>query len=233
LKKPITNPQPQANTISYPAEGFPPVTELLIVSVEDWRITPPMPHGERQYEYNVVRDVIRPGYADVSLVRFPAPHRVLEHLLHRERRDALVLAHRTFRPMLELAEMEAYAAQLERAAKHGNEGTLGCFVETEQRDDGVVRVALYERWFDGRRLRCEQLALRDFDAAEPDALVASAEFLAELQAWAADRNDEREDGCVEAAVEDRDRAERATEHDDAARQLAEILEAHNAPADID
>jgi hypothetical protein len=32
----------------------------------------------------------------------------------------------------------------------------------------------------GRRLRCERLAVRDFDATEPDALVASTEFLTEL-----------------------------------------------------
>ncbi|MGZ4180074.1 MAG: hypothetical protein ACXVUL_05240 [Solirubrobacteraceae bacterium] len=192
-----------------------------------------MSHGERRYQYSVVRDVGGPGYADVALVRFPAPHGVVERLLHRERRDGVVLAHRTFRPMFDLTEMEAYAAQLERAAEHGNEGTLGCFVETEQRDDGIVRVALYERWFDGRQLRCEQLALRDFDAAEPDAVVVSAEFLTELQAWAADRNEQREDGYIDAAVDDRDRAERAAERDDAARQLAEILEAHNTAEDIE
>jgi hypothetical protein len=192
-----------------------------------------MTHGERRYQYRVVRDIGGPSYADVALVRFPAPHGVLEHLLHREHRDALVLAHRTFRPMFELTEMEAYATQLERAAKHGNEGTLGCFVDTDQRDGGVVRVALYERWFDGRRLQCERLATRDFDAADPDALVASSEFLTELQAWASDRNDERETAYIEAAVQDSDRAERATEREDAARQLAEILAAHNTPADLE
>ncbi|HET7051898.1 MAG TPA: hypothetical protein VFI54_26745 [Solirubrobacteraceae bacterium] len=192
-----------------------------------------MAHGERRYQYSVVRDVGGPGYADVALVRLPAPHGMFERLLHHERDDAVVLAHRTFRPMLDLTEMEAYAAQLERAAKHGNEGTLGCFVETEQRDDGVVRVALYERWFDGRHLWCEQLALRDFDAAEPDALVASTEFLTELQAWAADRNEQREDGYIEAVVDEQDRAERAAERDDAARQLAGILEAHNTAQDIE
>jgi len=190
-------------------------------------------HAERRYQYRVVRDLGGPRYADVALVRSPAPDGVLERLLHREQRDALVLAHLTFRPMFELTEMEAYAAQLERAAKHGNEGTLGCFVDTEQHDGGVVRVALYERWFDGRRLRCERLALRDFDAAEPDALVASTEFLTELQSWAADRNDGRDSGYIDAAVQESDRSERATERDDAARQLEAILEAHNTPADIE
>lgn len=165
-----------------------------------------MDHVERRYQYSVVRDVGGPHYADVALVRASAPHGVIERLLHQERRDAIVLAHRTNRPMFE---------------------------DTDRRDDGMVRVALYERWFDGRRLRCERLAVRDFDATEPDALVASTEFLTELQGWAADRNDEREDGYIEAALQESDRAERATERDDAARQLAEILAAHNTPADIE
>jgi hypothetical protein len=151
-------------------------------------------------------------------------------LLHKQRSDAVVLAHRTFRPMFELAEMEAYAAQLERAAAHANEGTFGCFVDAGQRDDGIVRVTLYERWFDGQRLRCEELASRDFDATEPDALRSSAEFLTELQAWAEERNEQREARYREAAADDRDRVERATERDDAARELAQILEAHNTPA---
>ena len=67
----------------------------------------------------------------------------------------------------------------------------------------------------------------------PDALVASTEFLTELQAWAADRNEQREDGYIEAVVGEQDRAERAAERDDAARQLAEILKAHNTAQDID
>jgi hypothetical protein len=129
--------------------------------------------------------------------------------------------------MLQLAAMETYAAQLERAAQHGNDGTLGCFVACEQGDDGTVRVKLWERWFDGRRLRCEQLAGREFDASDDDAVVASSEFLAELQAWAQDRNDERETQRLEDAVDEQDRAERASERAEAASQLAEILASHN------
>ena len=187
-------------------------------------------HGSRSH-YSVVRDLVRPGQADVALVRSSDPHRVLERLRRKPPGDAVVLAHRTFRPMFELSEMEAYAAQLERAATHGNEGTLGCFVDTKQRDDATVQVALYERWFDGQRLRCEQLASRDFDATEPNAVAASAEFLTELQSWAADRNEQQEVDYLEAAVEDRDRVERATERADAARELAQILASHNKPSD--
>ncbi len=128
--------------------------------------------------------------------------------------------------------MEAYAAQLESAATHGNDGTLGCFVDTKQRDDGTVRVALYERWFDGQRLRCEELACRDFDATEPDAVASSAEFLTELQSWAAERNEQQEVDYLEAAAQDRDRVDRATERSDAARELAQILASHNKPADL-
>ena len=181
------------------------------------------------YQYSVIRDVGGPGYTDVALVRFSAPHGMLEHLLHHSRRDAVVLQHRTFKPLLELADMEAYAAQLERTAEHGNQGTLGCFVQTEERDDGIVRVELYDRWFDGDRLRCEQLAQRDFDAGEQDSVVTSAEFLTELQAWAAERNSEREASYRATAEQERADAEQARERAEAARELQRILASHNEP----
>lgn len=185
---------------------------------------------EARYHYSVVRDAGRPGYTDVALIRCAAPHGALDHLHRHERRDAIVLHHRTFRPMLELAELEAYAARLERAAEHGNAGTLGCFVETEKGDDGIVGVALYERWFDGRRLRCERLAGRDFDSTEASALVDSSEFLVELRAWAEQRNDEREASYREAATEDAVRTERSVERDAAAAELDRILSALNERA---
>jgi hypothetical protein len=179
------------------------------------------------YNYSVVRDFGGSGYADVALVRWSEPHGMLQHLLHRSPRDAVVLHHRTFRPMLQWVEMEAYVGQLQRAAEHGNNGTFGCFVQTEQREDGIVRISLYERWFDGRRLRCEQLAQRDFDAEEDDALVESAEFLTELQGWAANRNAEREASYLHAIEEQDVRAERASARAEAAKQLAQILASHN------
>jgi len=184
------------------------------------------------YHYSVLRDSAGPGHEDVALVRHSGgSHGGLGHLLHKQSGDAVVLAHRTFRPMSELAEMEAYAAQLERAATHANEGTFGCFVVTEQQDGGIVRVVMYERWFDGRHLRCEELQFRDFDPAEPDAVASSAEFLAELQARAADRNEQREAGYLAAAANERDQLQRATERVEAARELAEILDGHNTPGD--
>ena len=179
------------------------------------------------YHWSVVREVARPGYVDVALIRCVEPHGVLKRLRRHERRGAVVLHHRTFRPLLELAQLEAYAAQLERAAEHANEGTLGCFVETEQRDAGIVRVALYERWFDGQRLHCEQLAGRDFDASDGSAVVASSELLAELRAWAEERNEDREMSAASAAVEETARTERASERTEAADQLARILASLN------
>jgi hypothetical protein len=179
------------------------------------------------YHYSVVRDFGGSGYADVALVRWSEPHGMLHQLLHRSPRDAVVLHHRTFRPMLQWVEMEAYVGQLQRAAEHGNNGTFGCFVRTEQRENGIVRVSLYERWFDGRRLRCERLAQRDFDAEEEDALVASSEFLTELQGWAADRNAERETSYLDALEEQDALAQRANERAEAGKQLAQILASHN------
>ena len=122
------------------------------------------------FRYRVVRDLSRPGFTDVALVRETpvgdaGSHGLLARLRHRDRQDdARVVHHRAFKPMLELSAMEAYAAQLELAAEHGNNGTLGCFVDTQETEDGTVEVTLWERWFDGSRLRCEQLAERAFDA---------------------------------------------------------------------
>jgi hypothetical protein len=207
-------------------------TRCALIAVDrGWQNRAVMTSHRSRYHYSVVRDLGGPARADVALVRSSGPHGVLERLLHKPPGDAVVLAHRTFRPMFELSDMEAYAAQLQRAATHGNEGTLGCFVDTKQGEDGTVRVALYERWFDGQRLRCDELACRDFDATEPDAVASSAEFLTELQSWAADRNDQQELDYLEAAAQDRDRVERATERSDAARDLAQILASHNKPAD--
>jgi hypothetical protein len=182
------------------------------------------------YHYSVVRDIAGPGFADVALIRCSEPRGVLAHLLNHDRRDALVLHHRSFRPISELAELEAYAGQVERAAEHANNGTYGCFVETEQRDDTVVRVALYERWFDGEHLRCEPLAVQDFDSIEDDALVQSAAFLAGLRAWAEERNEEREAGYLDAAIAEAVRRERLIERIETGDQLARILSDLNRSA---
>jgi hypothetical protein len=189
-----------------------------------------MTGSEPGNRYSVVRAAGSPGYADIALIRHSEPHGVLDRLLHREPRNALVLHHRMFRPLLETVELETYAAQLERVADHANHGTLGCFVETQEHQNGLVRVALYERWFDGEHLHCEQLATREFDASDETALVASAEFLAELRDWAEQRTEERQASELEAAAEDAGRVQRASERREAADQLARILAGLNEQA---
>jgi hypothetical protein len=162
----------------------------------------------------------------VSLVRRSAPQR-RRSLLRRGGDDGevVVLFKRTFRPLLELKELERYAGALEMVARHANDGTLGCFVDTRPHE-GIVEVALYDRWFDGDSLRCDELAHRRFDAGDDQSLVASAEFVAELQQWAERRNDEREltyaTDREEAAARERDTQEAAA----AAGELATILRSH-------
>jgi hypothetical protein len=178
-----------------------------------------------EYRYTVERDVWGPGRAEVSLVRRQVRHGLLARLHGGQGSgDDLVMFRRTFRPGFELAELDHYIAELEQVAGHANGGTFGCFVDTRSRD-GVVEITLYERWFDGRKLCCDELARREFDAEDEQALVASAEFVAELQDWAERRNDEREAGYRTESVEDDARRERATERASAADELAQILEA--------
>jgi hypothetical protein len=179
--------------------------------------------GAQPFNYEIQRDVWDAGRTDVSLVRqAPAPRR----RLHRgSPGESVVLFHRTFRPLLELKELERYAAELARVARHANEGTLGCFVDTRPHE-GIVEVALYDRWFDGDHLRCDELARRRFDAGDEQSLVASAEFVAELQQWAEHRNEEREltyaSDREETAARERDAQEAAA----AAGELAAILRSH-------
>jgi hypothetical protein len=174
------------------------------------------------YEYAIERDEQRPGFLDVALVRREAEHRRFGHLGHRQGGDGLVLYHHVFRPMQEWSEIEHYVAQLEQVAEHARSGTLGCFVETSP-SAGKVDVVLYERWFDGQRLRCDELARREFDPGDEQALVASAEFQAELQAWADRRNDEREASYLDASIADAERLARESDQEAAAKELAQIL----------
>lgn len=141
-----------------------------------------------------------------------------------------MLFHRPFRPLLELKELEHYASELDLVARHANDGTLGCFVDTRPHE-GVVEVALYDRWFDGEHLRCDELARRRYDAGDEGALVASAEFVAGLEHWAERRNEEREliyaSEREEAAAREQDAREAAV----AASELADILRSHTGGAD--
>lgn len=124
--------------------------------------------------------------------------------------------------MLGWAALETYAAELARVAEHANRQTLRCFVETSRRGEEVV-IALYERWFDGDHLRCDELARRAFDPADENALVASAEFLAEVEAWAERRNEEREAAYLDDALDDEARIQRTLDRQSAAAELQRIL----------
>ena len=179
------------------------------------------------YRYWVERDVWGPARAEISLVRSTPDHGALR-LVHRHRPEAVVLLSRTFRPRAELDELERYAAELERVAEHANSGTLGYFVD-KRSTEGTVEIALYERWFDGSHLRCEQLARRLFDPTDDQALVASAEFVAELEDWAERRNHDRELDDLQKRVEQTDMQERASEKTAAAAELAAILNQHQTP----
>lgn len=182
--------------------------------------------GGPPYEYRVDRDIWGPSRAEIKLIRRTVSRGLLKHR-HQRGRDEVVLFHRTFKPRLQLDELERFAQELDRVAKHGNEDTLGCFVDTRTRD-GVVGITLYERWFDGRRLICDELASCTFDPEDETALVASAEFVVELENWAERRNDEREAAYLEQSVEDAARDERAVERASAASELASILAKHSS-----
>jgi hypothetical protein len=184
--------------------------------------------GAQPFSYEVRRDAAGPGRIEVSLVRHaPAPRRrsLLRH--GHEVGAPTVLFRRTFRPLLELKDLERYVAELELVARHANDGSLGCFVDTRSHE-AVVEVALYDRWFDGESLRCHELARRHYDAGDEQALVASAEFVAELQEWADRRNQAREltyaSDREEASARDQDAREAAA----AADGLAAILRSYTS-----
>jgi hypothetical protein len=181
--------------------------------------------GAQRFSYEVQRDVWGAGRTDVSLVRqAPSSHR--RSLLRRGHdEESVVLFRRTFKPLLELKELERYAAQLELVARHANNGTLGCFVDTRPHK-GVVEVALYDRWFDGESLRCDELARRRYDAGDEHTLVASAEFVAELQAWAERRNEERELTYASDREKNAARERDAREAAAGAGELAAVLRSH-------
>jgi hypothetical protein len=165
------------------------------------------------------------SYTDVALVlRNGSPgHRRFGRRNDPDEVDAVVLYHRAFSPLSELAELEAYAAQLESAADHGERGDLWYFVTTRPQRSGIVEVSLFDRWFDGRHVRCEQLAHAEFDSTDETSAAASLDFAAGLQAWAEAGNDAREARCREAGGEERLEAEQAQQTDAVARELAALL----------
>jgi hypothetical protein len=175
-----------------------------------------------RYRYEVQRDDSRPGFVDVALVRGEVPHGKFQYLHHQGGNHELILFHRQFRPLLELAALESYAGQLARVAQHANAGTLGCFVVIDSRIE-MLRIRLYERWFDGERLRVDELAQRVFDPGDDETLACSAEFLAGLEAWGERRDEAREEAYVEATAEDAACTQLAIEQERAADELALIL----------
>lgn len=180
------------------------------------------------FRFRVDRHIWRGKRADISLVRERHRQGILNQLTRRFSQPE-VLWSRRFTPF-EADRLERYANTLELVAEHAKAGTMGCFVHT-QADHGVVHVRLYERWFDGDELHCQELAHRVFEAEQEGATAASAEFVAELAAWAAKRNEQRERELsqrrlaeVEQAVTEQFEAELSHEREQSARHLARILQ---------
>jgi hypothetical protein len=180
------------------------------------------PSSQRRYRYDVERYSPRLGFVDVALVRHEAPHGRPHRLGQYGRDEGLVLFHRTFRPLLELAALETYAGQLARVARHANDGLFGCFVVIDS-PVGLLQIELYERWFDGQRLHVDELAERVFDPGDDGTLVSSAEFLAELEDWAERRNEAREAAYLEASANEESHNRRAIERERLAKELVRIL----------
>jgi hypothetical protein len=164
------------------------------------------------------------GQVRVSLVR-RREHTTRGLRSHTETLERTVLFSQCFRPLLETVARDHYIARLQQIAGYAEQGQFGCFAESRS-DAGSVEVILWERSFDGTDIRTEELARRAFDARDEQALVASSEFVADLQIWAERRNDERD----AAALSERDasdvRAQLAAEREAAGHELSEILAAH-------
>jgi hypothetical protein len=176
----------------------------------------------QRYRYDVERDYSQPGLVDVTLVRRRAPHGRFHRLHQRQPDNGLVMFHRAFRRLSELAALETYAGRLARVAQHANDGTLGCLVAIDTPAE-MLQITLYERWFDGQRLHVDELAQSVFDPSDDETLVRSAEFLAELRDWAERRNREREATYVEVSAEETARTHRALDQERLAEELSRIL----------
>lgn len=165
------------------------------------------------------------GRIRISLVRRRV-HRFSKRLVARtETVERVVMFSRAFRPLLETVALEHYRAQLGVVARSAETGKFGCFVEVQPKG-GNVEVTLYDRWFDGWNIRTEEVTRQAFASTDERSLVASTEFLAELQIWAERQNAERE--AVLAGQQDADdaRARLAAQRSAASRELSEILAAH-------
>ncbi len=161
----------------------------------------------------------------VSLVRALERDSVRHLRAHTDVLDLQVLFARSFRPIVDRVAMEDYAARLSLVARYANEGTFGCFAQT-QSAAGSVEVILYERWFDGGEVHTDELARRAFDASHEESLVASVEFLADVRIWAERRNQEREETYLRERAAGDARSLLASQREAAGRELHEILAAH-------
>ncbi len=181
--------------------------------------------GKWSYVYGVESADEGGGRVCISLVR--TRQRDSVHLLRHqvEVLERTVLFSRSFRAMLDKVAIESYTAHLSLVARYAEQGAFGCFAVTRS-EGGSVDVLLYERRFDGDEIRTDELARRAFDASDDESLVASAEFLADLRAWAERRNEEREAAYLEERRADEDRRQLASEQEAAGRELNQILAAH-------
>lgn len=146
---------------------------------------------------------------------------------HTEVVERTVLFSRSFRPLLETPAMDHYRAVLQLLARHAEDEQFGCFVQTRS-NDGDVEVILYDRWFDGTEIHTEELVRRAFDSGDGRSLVASAEFLADLQIWAERQNEERELAILSERDADQLRAQVARERKAAGEELSQLLADHAA-----
>ena len=174
--------------------------------------------------FHIHNQEVEPGVFEVSLEHQQSTRR----LLGTRWNTVGVLSRRRYRAN-DMFGMAEYQAALAQAAKHAAVGHYGCYVETQRLRGGKVEVELVSREIKDAKLRTEILASREFDASDDDALVASAEFAAELRAWADRVNDERATALVEGAVEHDVALEDAAERDRAAAELASILRRTSGP----
>ncbi len=166
-----------------------------------------------------------PGRRRLSLVR-SREHRVHGRLrTHTEVVDRTVFFSRSFRLLLDGPAMAHYMAVLGQIGQYAQAGEFGCFVQTRP-EAGQVEISLYERWFDGAELHTDELARRRFDASEEGSLVASAEFLADLQIWAQQRNEQRDAAILEARDADQQRLRLTSEREAAGQELNRLLAAY-------
>lgn len=116
-----------------------------------------------------------------------------------------------------------YEAALSRAAQEARAGEYGCQVAVLPLKDGSIEIVVTEKVIDGMEFRQQVLATRRFDATAENAVVRSAEALAELRAWADERNRHRIERVMAAEATEPGVREQAGERERASRELADIL----------